>query len=72
MRSPSTLRRLLGQADRELDAATGTRDLLAARLGEVGRDHLQLTRVATDLATAEARLAAAEARWLELAEELGA
>jgi ATP-binding cassette subfamily F protein uup len=70
-RTPSTLRRLLGAAERELEAASEERDRLAGRLVTVGGDHQLLAAAATDLAAAEERLSAAEARWLELAEELG-
>ena len=70
-RTPSTLRRLLGVAERELEAATAARDERAARLGEAGADHRALAEAAHDLAAAEERLVAAEHRWLELAEELG-
>jgi ATP-binding cassette subfamily F protein uup len=70
-RSPSTLRRLLAQADRELEEATAVRDGLVALL-EAGLDHTVLARLADDLAAADARLAEVEERWLALAEELGA
>ena len=53
--------------------AEATRDRLAAELGSVDpTDHVALTAVAQALADAEAELSAAEERWLELSEELGA
>jgi len=70
-RTPSTLRHLLARAERDLDAATATRDELAARLVQPGTDRVELERLATALAAAEVRLATAEAAWLEVAEELG-
>jgi len=72
-RSPSTVRRLLGQAERDLAAATGERDEAAGRLGATNA-HWELSELAEQLAAAEARVAAAEDAWLALAteaEELG-
>ena len=69
-RSPSTLRRLLGLAERELAEATAERDRLAAELVAGTADHVTLAQVARSLADAEARLADAEVRWLTLAEEI--
>jgi ATP-binding cassette subfamily F protein uup len=71
-RSPSTLRRLVGLAERAVAEATEERDRLAAQLAAGGGDHVALAATASALAEAEQRLAAAEERWLELAEELGA
>ena len=71
-RSPSTLRRLIGLAEAEMEKATADRDALMADLAAAGNDHVALARVAETLAAAEARLSAAEERWLELSEELGA
>jgi ABC transport system ATP-binding/permease protein len=70
-RSPSTLRRLIGLAEAEIDKATAGRDGLLADLAAAGSDHVALARIAGELAAAEARLSAAEERWLELSEELG-
>jgi ABC transport system ATP-binding/permease protein len=73
LRSPSTLRRLIGVAERAMAEAEATRDRLAAELGAVDpTDHVALSAVAQALADAEAELSAAEERWLELSEELGA
>ena len=72
-RTPSTLRRLLAQAERDLEAASEARDILAARLTtDPPSDHLALAALAQEVAVAEARLAEVEERWLALAEELGA
>jgi ATP-binding cassette subfamily F protein uup len=71
-RSPSTLRRLIGVAERELAEAERARDAVAAELaaGDAG-DHEALASLARALAEAEARLGQAEERWLTLSEELG-
>ncbi|GAC1590397.1 MAG: ABC-F family ATP-binding cassette domain-containing protein [Acidimicrobiales bacterium] len=71
VRTPSTIRRLLAVAERELDIAVSIRDGLVTQLSAVASDHVELARVGGALATAEERVAAAEHRWLELAEELG-
>ena len=71
-RSPSTLRRLIGNAEREMVEAAVERDRLERELADAGADHVARARTAEGLADAQARLAAAEERWLELAEELGA
>ena len=70
-RSPSTLRRLIGLAEAEMEKVAAERDGLLADLAAAGNDHVALTRLAETLAAAEARLSAAEERWLELSEELG-
>jgi len=70
LRSPSTLRRLLGLAEGELGRAGAERERLVAKL-TAGGDHATLTQTAHHLADAEARLALAEDRWLALSEELG-
>ena len=71
-RSPSTLRRLIGLAEAEMERAAAERDALLAELSAAGSDHVALARIAETLAAAEARLSAAEERWLDLSEELGA
>jgi ATP-binding cassette subfamily F protein uup len=71
-RSPSTLRRLIGLAEADMEKASAERDGLLGDLAAAGNDHLALARIAETLAAAEGRLAAAEERWLELSEELGA
>ncbi|MDQ3978533.1 MAG: ATP-binding cassette domain-containing protein, partial [Actinomycetota bacterium] len=70
LRSPSTLRRLLAEAERDLEEATAARDRLVADLEAVA-DHVTLARLAEELATAEVRVGEVEERWLALAEELG-
>jgi ATP-binding cassette subfamily F protein uup len=69
-RSSSTLRRLLGQAERDVTRATEERDRLTSEL-TLGGDHVTVDRLARELAAAETTLEEAEQRWLTLAEELG-
>ena len=71
VRSPSTLRRLLGLAERDVAAHETQRDKLVAQLAAGTNDHTELTRLANSLAEVEARLSESEERWLALAEELG-
>ncbi len=72
-RSASTLRRLIGLAERAMADAEATRDRLAAELAGLDpSDHVGLAATAQALADAETALAGAEERWLELSEELGA
>jgi ATP-binding cassette subfamily F protein uup len=72
-RSPSTVRRLLGVAERTMAEAEARRDKLAAALAEADPgDHVALAAAAQALAEAEAALGEAEERWLALSEELGA
>ena len=69
-RSPSTLRRLLREAERDVVALEQRRARLTAELNDAGGDHEALARSGTALAAVEAELAAAEHHWLELADEL--
>ncbi|MDQ6927856.1 MAG: ATP-binding cassette domain-containing protein [Actinomycetota bacterium] len=72
LRSPSTVRRLLAQAERDMADAATARDRLADELA-AGASHAgALAQVANALAEAESHLAHAEERWLSLGEELGA
>jgi ATP-binding cassette subfamily F protein uup len=63
--SPSTLRRRMGEVERALAAAESRRDALVAELAAT-TDHEVLARIGADLAEAEAEVATAEERWLEL------
>jgi ATP-binding cassette subfamily F protein uup len=68
-KSPSTLRRQIGLADRELADAIAARDAVTAELVAAGGDHQELTRLSARLAEVQTRVAAAESRWLSLADE---
>ncbi len=70
-RSPSTLRRLVMLAEREIEEATAERDRIASELA-AGGDYAAVAALSQALAAAESRLSAAEERWLDAAEELGA
>jgi ABC transport system ATP-binding/permease protein len=71
-RTPSTVRRLVGVAERQVAELEARRDDLAAQLVAATDDYTALARLGTELATVNQRLAAAEHRWLELATELDA
>ncbi|MEA2844491.1 MAG: transport system ATP-binding/permease protein [Actinomycetota bacterium] len=70
-RSPSTLRRLVTLAERDMAETAERRARLETELSVVATDHAALAATAHALAEAEAALAAAEDRWLSLSEELG-
>ncbi len=67
-RSPSTVRRQLGQVEREVQAATEARDRLTVEMATLA-DHRELARIGDELAAAQHELDAAEERWLALAAE---
>jgi ATP-binding cassette subfamily F protein uup len=67
-RSPSTLRRLISQAERDLAVATKRRDEFVVQLSS-GGDHRHLAKFGEGLAKAETEMAHAEERWLALAHE---
>ena len=68
-RSPSTVRRELNAAERDLTKAAERRERIAADLEEALGDHRRLAELGRDLAAATGAVAAAEERWLALAEE---
>ena len=67
-RSPSTLRRDLGQAERKVATAIVARDKLVKAMAGTNA-HWELAALGEQLAAAEADLAAAEEFWLALADE---
>ncbi len=71
-RTPSTLRRLVANAEKEMATLEAHRDALAARLAGTGTDYTELAGLGSELAAVTERLAAAEHCWLELTEELEA
>jgi hypothetical protein len=71
-RSPSTLRRLLRDAEKEIAAHEHRRNTLIGELAAAGHDHQLLTRLGHELADTETALGASEERWLELSTELDA
>ena len=68
--SPSTLRRLIGQAEKKMEQLNAKKDDLTAKLSSSGADHATLARVTTDLAAVQADLASAENEWLSLSAQL--
>ena len=68
-RSPSTVRRELNNAERELAKATAARERIASSLESAVGDHRRLAELGRELDAATAAVAAAEERWLVLAEE---
>ncbi len=68
-KSPSTLRRQLGVAERELAAAIAARDRVQAQLSEPGIDHVAMARLGSELLAAQTRVDATEERWLTLADQ---
>ncbi len=68
-RAPSHLAKLLRSAEAEVERLTARRDDLVRELGEAGVGHADREATAVELARVEAELAAAEERWLALAEE---
>jgi hypothetical protein len=72
-RSPSTVRRQLGQAERDLAAASERRDRIALEL-QNAVDHREMGAIGERLAAAQHAVDSAEEAWLALAgeaEELG-
>ncbi len=67
-RSPSTVRRQLGQAERDLATATDRREAIAAELS-TAVDHREMGAIGERLAAAQEAVDAAEERWLALADE---
>ncbi|MDP1793999.1 MAG: ABC-F family ATP-binding cassette domain-containing protein [Acidimicrobiales bacterium] len=68
-RSPSTLHRLMKDAEKAVAQAEKTRDKLTVELEAAGTDHEALRRIGTALADAEALMRRREEEWLALAEE---
>ncbi len=67
-RSPSTVRRQLGHAAREVQTATEQRDRRTDEM-MAAVDHRELARLGDEVGAAQRALEAAEERWLELAAE---
>ena len=69
VKSPSTLRRLLTQAERALAQANDLQARLSNDLAGAGGDHVRLARLSAELATAQTTVDSAEEAWLALAGE---
>ena len=68
-KSPSTLKRLLTQAEKTLAQATAAERKIAEELTQAGSDHTALARISANLANAQTKVAAAEESWIALAAE---
>jgi ATP-binding cassette subfamily F protein uup len=68
-RTPSTLRHLLRRAETEMRRLQDRQAALEAELAGAGSDHVALAGAGEELSLVNAELAAAEERWLALAEE---
>jgi len=68
-RSPSTLRRLIEQAEKAMETARADIDRHTAALGSAGRDAARLTEISNDLALAQSRLESAEDDWMRFSAE---
>jgi len=68
--SPSTLRRLIGQAEKKMETLTLRQQELTGALGNAGADHAALARVTTELAQVQDELVRTEDEWLSLSAQL--
>jgi ABC transport system ATP-binding/permease protein len=68
-RSPSTLRRLLVDAERQMKRLEKRRGELESEMAASSADHQALARIGSELAALQAEVAELEERWLALAEE---
>jgi len=68
--SPSTLRRMLREVDKELAGLARRRERLHGDLAAATSDHEAMARLGRDLAALDAEITATEQRWLELGEAL--
>ena len=68
-KSPSTLRRQLEVADRDLAKSITARDRVLVAMGVAGAKHEELVRLSADLATAQSEVDTTEERWLALADQ---
>ncbi len=68
--SPSTLRRLIGQAEKKMETLALRQQELTEALGNAGADHGALARVTTELAEVQDEIARTEDEWLSLSAQL--
>ena len=68
-KSPSTLRRLIAQAETALTKATAELEKLTAQMSGAGNDHVKLAKISEELAKAQAKVNSTEETWLALAAE---
>jgi ATP-binding cassette subfamily F protein uup len=68
-KSPSTLRRLIGEAERKMEQATAKQDALTIELASAGNDVALLTKLSEQLAQTQVAVQQAEEQWISLAAE---
>jgi len=68
-KSPSTLRRLVTQAETALTKATAELEKVTLQMRTAGNDHVKLAKISEDLAKAQAKVNSAEETWLTLVAE---
>ena len=68
-KSPSTLRRLIGEAERKMEQATAKQDALTIELAAAGNDVALLTKLSEQLAQTQVAVQQAEEQWISLAAE---
>jgi len=68
-KSPSTLRRLIGEAERKMEQATAKQDALTIELATAGNDVPLLTKLSEQLAQTQVSVQQAEEQWISLAAE---
>ena len=68
-RSPSTLRRLVTQAETALTKATAELEKITLQMRSAGNDHVKLAKISEELAKAQAKVNLAEETWLTLVAE---
>ncbi len=68
-KSPSTLRRLVTQAETALTKATAELEKVTLQMRSAGNDHVKLAKISEDLAKAQAKVNSAEETWLTLVAE---
>jgi len=68
-KSPSTLRRLIGEAERKMEQATAKQDALTIELATAGNDVPLLTKLSEQLAQTQVAVQQAEEQWISLAAE---
>jgi predicted component of type VI protein secretion system len=68
-KSPSTLRRLIGEAERKMEQAAAKQDALTIELASAGNDVALLTKLSEQLAQTQVAVQQAEEQWISLAAE---
>ena len=70
-RSPSTLRRLIANIEKDMTKRTTRQTALYQDIADAGNDHKKLAALGEELAALQTAIESLETQWLELTEELG-